>query len=249
MPQIHIAPDSEHLAQEAASFIHHRIHEKLEKVPQFSLVLAGGNTPVQTYQRLASMPTQLDWSRVHFFWGDERCVPHDHPDSNYRMALEMLLSHLPVPLENIHSMSCNPSPEEGARSYEDVLRRFFPAADVPQFDLILLGLGGDGHTASLFPDTRALDEHERWVAANWVEKLDTWRLTLTLPALNAAAAVAFLVQGSGKASIVQAALAGPPARLPAQHVSPEHGDVHWFLDRAAAAELPPGSAVTPVLPE
>ena len=238
MRQIHIMLDSEHLAQEAASFIHHRIHEQLENAPRFSLVLAGGSTPVQTYKRLASISRPLDWSRVHFFWGDERCVPHDHPDSNYRMALETLLCHLPVPFENIHSMSCSPTPEEGALSYEEVLHRFFPTAAVPCFDLILLGLGGDGHTASLFPGTRALNEDIRWVAANWVEKLDTWRLTLTLPVLNAAAAVAFLVQGSGKASIVRASLAEPPARLPAQLVSPGHGDVHWYIDRAAAAELP-----------
>jgi len=237
MNQLHLARDALHLANETAAFIRSRIGETLKTRPRFSLVLAGGNTPRPTYQSLASSAGLLDWSRVDVFWGDERCVPHDHPESNFRMAFETLLSRVPIPEQNMHPMDCDPTPEEGARAYEDSLRRLFPDMDVPRFDLVLLGLGDDGHTASLFPGTRALDEEQRWVVANWVEKLDAWRLTLTLPAINAASAAAFIVEGVDKNSILQAVLGGPGGRFPAQRIHPAGGEVHWFVDRASGGEL------------
>jgi 6-phosphogluconolactonase len=237
MDQLHLTQDARHLANETAAFIRSRIGETLKTRPRFSLVLAGGNTPRLTYQSLASSGGRLDWSRVDVFWGDERCVPHDHPESNFRMAYEALLSRVPIPEQNIHPMACDPTPEGGARAYEDSLRNLFPDMDVPRFDLVLLGLGDDGHTASLFPGTRALDEEQRWVVANWVERLGAWRLTLTLPVINAAAAVAFIVQGAGKNSILQAVLAGPGGRFPAQRVDPAGGELHWFVDRASGGEL------------
>jgi 6-phosphogluconolactonase len=237
MNQVHISADARNLAEEAAAFVRQRIKEGLKARPRFSLVLSGGNTPRMTYRRLASSEGSIDWSKVDIFWGDERCVPHDHPDSNFRMARETLLSKLPVPAENIHPMGCDPTPEDGARSYEAELHQLFPKASRPRFDLVLLGLGGDGHTASLFPGTRALTETHHWVAANWVEKLDTWRLTLTLPVLNAARTIAFLVEGSGKASILRAVREGPAGRYPAQLIRPSGGEVHWFVDRDSGADL------------
>ena len=243
MRQIHLAADVESLAADTAAFIAERIATVLENADRFSLVLSGGNTPRKTYQQLAARAGEVDWSRVHLYWGDERCVPHTHPDSNYRMANEMLISKIPLPGSNIHPMECNPTPEDGAHSYEQSLHREFPGAAFPHFDLILLGLGGDGHTASLFPGTDALQERERWVVANRVEKLNTWRLTLTLPVLNAAAAVVFLVAGSGKADILKEILEGTQKRYPAQLVQPDEGTVHWFLDQAARTSLGHSEAV------
>jgi 6-phosphogluconolactonase len=242
MASIHVSDNPQALARAAAEFICKLARDTIRRRGRFALALSGGSTPQLTYEYMRHAEGQPDWSRMYFFWSDERCVPGDHPDSNYRLAHETLLAHVPVHPTHIQRMDCNPSPEAGAERYEARLREWIRTNGEPVFDLVMLGLGRDGHTASLFPGTLALDEEDHLVAANWVEKLDTWRLTLTLPALNAAAAVAFLVEGSGKASIVRAALAGPPARLPAQRVSPEHGDLHWFLDRAAAAELPPGLA-------
>lgn len=243
MNRVHISEDAEGLAEAAAAFIQQRIIEGLKANPRFSLVLSGGNTPRKTYRRLVARAASIDWSKVDIFWGDERCVPHDHPDSNFRMARETLLSHLPVPPGNIHPMGCDPTPESGARAYEDQLRQRFPEAEPPRFDLVLLGLGGDGHTASLFPGTGALDETQRWVVANWVEKLDTWRLTLTLPVLNAARIVTFLVEGSEKADILKRILEGPRGRFPAQQIIPADGEVHWFIDRNSGAGLREGGSV------
>jgi 6-phosphogluconolactonase len=237
MRKVHISQDAGCLAAEAAAFIRSYVTHVLDNESRCSLVLSGGNTPRRTYQELSTRADELDWSRVHIYWGDERCVPHAHPDSNYRMAYETLLSKVPLPGSNIHPMACDPTPEEGARAYEDSLRRLFPDADVPRFDLVLLGLGGDGHTASLFPGTRALDEEQHWVVANRVEKLDTWRLTLTLPVLNAARAVMFLAEGSEKSAILKEILEGSGASYPAQRIQPMDGSVHWFIDRAAGAEL------------
>jgi len=237
--QIHTAQDPDSLAADAAAFIRRTIDRKLATGERFTLVLSGGNTPRRTYQQLADDAGSLDWSRVHFFWGDERCVPHDHPDSNFRMARETLLDALAVPAANLHPMDCAGSPQEGARSYQAELRAIFPVQPFPRFDFVLLGLGDDGHTASLFPGTAALQEHERWVVANHVEKLDAWRMTLTYPVLNASAAVAFLVEGPAKAGIVRQIIRGPQGRYPAQAIAPDGGELHWFLDRAASSGLSP----------
>ncbi len=209
-----------------------------------AVALAGGRTPREAYARLAEPPCReaVDWSRLEIFWGDERCVPPDHPDSNFRMAREVLLSRVPVPLANIHRLRGElEDPETAAREYEAVLRTTLrPLGDrPPRLDLVLLGLGPDGHTASLFPGTAVLREARSWVRPAWVEQLQAWRLTLTLPVINAARHVLFLVTGADKAPVVQAVLEGPrdPGRLPAQLVAPTEGRVEWLLDREAAARL------------
>ena len=197
---------------------------------RFTVALSGGSTPKALYQILAEeFREQVPWPNVHFFWSDERHVPPDHPDSNYRMAHEALLSRVPVPESNVHRVhSENPSAQEAADEYEKVI--------VPRLDLILLGLGADGHTASIFPGSDVLHETKRLVAAPWVEKLNTYRITMTLPLLNNGASILFLVSGPEKAQIVKEVLEGPK-KYPAQFVQPTDGELIWMLDRDAAAGL------------
>jgi 6-phosphogluconolactonase len=178
----------------------------------------------------------VDWARVHVFWGDERCVPPDHPESNYRLAREALLDHVPLPPANVHRIPTEQEPVQAAADYEQTLRRFFGPGSVPRFDLVLLGLGTDGHTASLFPGTPAVHEYERWVVAHYVSSLPAWRVTLTPAVLNAADQVTFLVAGEEKAGALKQVLAGPyqPDVLPAQVVRPAGGSLLWLVDDAAA---------------
>jgi 6-phosphogluconolactonase len=200
-------------------------------------VLAGGSTPKATYEILArDYADRIDWSKVHVFFGDERTVPPDHEDSNYRMAREALLNHVPV--GSIHRMRGELPPDEAAAAYEEELREFFGAEGLPRFDLILLGIGGDGHTASLFPETSALEVHDRWVVANPVPKLDTTRITLTIPVINAARSVVFLVAGEDKAEALKEILEGDadPREYPARLIQPPGGP-DWMLDRTAAGAL------------
>ena len=211
---------------------------------RFSIALSGGSTPRPIYELLARAPyaTQIDWSRVHVFWGDERCVPPEHPESNYRMAREALLDHVPVPAKYVHRIRGEDEPHEAALDYEQVLRAFFAVADGPAertFDLELLGMGDDGHTASLFPGTAAVMEQNRWVLANHAPAAQVeWRITLTPIVLNAAEVVTFLVAGSSKAARIAEVLAGPDDdHLPVQRIRPMHGAPIWMLDTAAAAGL------------
>jgi 6-phosphogluconolactonase len=200
-------------------------------------VLAGGSTPKTTYEILArDYAGQIDWANVHVFFGDERAVPPDHGDSNYRMARETLLDHVPV--GSVHRMQGELPPDEAAEAYEQDLLDFFGSEGLPRFDLILLGTGPDGHTASLFPETSALEVHERLVVANPVLKLDTTRITLTVPVLNAARAVCFLVAGESKARPVAEILEGnpDPREYPASLIQPQDGP-EWMLDQAAASGL------------
>jgi 6-phosphogluconolactonase len=190
----------------------------------------------------ASWRAQLPWEKMHFFWGDERHVPPDHPDSNYCMSYEAMLSKVPIPTANIHRIKGEyPSAEQAATEYEYTLREFFPvpSSRFPRFDLVLLGMGQDGHTASLFPGTDALHEQRRWVVANWVEQLKTYRLTLTLPVLNTAACAIFLVSGAEKADMLRVVLEADAhsTQFPAQLIRPTHGRVLWFIDEAAARLL------------
>ena len=197
-----------------------------------TIALSGGSTPKRLYQLLADpnepFREQVSWSTIKFFWTDERHVPPDHPESNYRMANEAMLAHVPVTRDNVHRIkSENPNAAEAAEQYE---------AEVPsRFDLILLGLGTDGHTASIFPASEVLHETERLVAAPWVESLKSYRITMTLPLINNAASVVFLVSGAEKAEIVKEVLQGPK-RYPAQEVRPAN-ELVWMLDRAAAEKL------------
>jgi 6-phosphogluconolactonase len=207
---------------------------------RFAVALAGGNTPKLLYESLVG--SDLDWKKVHVFLGDERCVPPDHPGSNYRMVRETLLARITIPETNVHRVRTErPTPARAAFEYEAEIRGFFRvgAAEVPRFDLILLGMGSDGHTASLFPGTAALTERERLVVAHWVPRLDSQRITLTFKVLNAAAVVHFLVVGEEKAAAVRSVLQPAPgeAALPARLVDPPSGRLVWMLDRAAAAKL------------
>jgi 6-phosphogluconolactonase len=237
--------DGQAVSEAAAHEWVRRSREAVAAHGRFTVALSGGSTPKRLYQLLTAEPfrSQVDWGRVEIFWGDERCVPPDHADSNYRMAHEAMLAHLPIPIEHIHRIEAERANRDAAaRDYEAILARVFgvPAgAEPPALDLVLLGMGPDGHTASLFPHTQALDETKRWVVANHVPQLNTDRLTLTRPILNRAREVLFLVAGADKAERLAEVLAGPadPKRLPSQSIQPD-GQLVWFVDRAAAARLP-----------
>ena len=226
------------IASAAARDFAARADEAIDERGRFAVALAGGSTPKATYEALArDYADKLDWSRVHVFFGDERTVPPDHEDSNYRMAQRALLSRVPV--GGVHRMRGESPPAEAATAYEEELRGYFGSDGSPGLDLILLGLGEDGHTASLFPETSALDVADRWVVANPVLKLETTRLTLTVPVINAAKAVTFLVAGEGKAGALREILEGDaaPRAYPAKFVNPESGVLTWMVDRAAASLL------------
>jgi 6-phosphogluconolactonase len=190
----------------------------------------------------ANASASLPWDRMFFFWGDERHVPADDPDSNYRMAKEALLSKVPIPPANVFPVPAGmQDAAAAAEAYEQTVQKFFAlsAGELPRFDLILLGMGPDGHTASLFPETAALQEKSRLVVANWVDKLKTSRITFTLPVLNSARCVAFLVSGTDKAAVLHEVLEGdaPAEKYPAKLVQPSDGKLIWFLDRASASQL------------
>jgi 6-phosphogluconolactonase len=234
---VNVYESSEELADAAAGGFATRADEAIDERGRFAVVLAGGSTPKATYEILArDYADRIDWSNVHVFFGDERSVPPDHEDSNYRMTREDLLDHVPV--GSIHRMQGELSPDEAAEAYEEELRDFFRSEDLPRFDLILLGIGGDGHTASLFPETSALEVHDRWVVANPVLKLGTTRITLTVPVINAARAVYFLVAGEGKADALAEILEDDPdpREYPASLIQPQGGST-WMLDRSAASLL------------
>jgi 6-phosphogluconolactonase len=237
---IRIFDDPEALSRGAADFFTAAARDAVAARGRFSVALSGGSTPRRTYEILAqpSFRDRVDWARAHIFWGDERCVDPEDPRSNARLARELLLHHVPVPAGQVHPMDCLPDPREAARRYEAMLQSFFAGGE-PRFDLILLGLGEDGHTASLFPGAPALAEAERWVAEVYVAEQDLHRLTLTAAFINRAATVAFLVAGAAKAAVVREVIAGPrdPRRLPAQLIQPEPGELHWLLDKAAAGAL------------
>jgi len=246
-PKVVVLPSPPKLSREAATRFQRLASESIAVARRFSVALSGGSTPLALYRLLAEAPLReaIDWSRVHLFWGDERFVPLDHPDSNYGAAREAFVSRVPIPAENVHPIPTEVAdPETAATQYEDTLRRFFSLSegDIPRFDLVLLGLGPEGHTASLFPESAALDEHKRLVVATFVSKLAAWRVTLTPPVLSSARQVMFLVAGPDKAAVLRDVLEGPydPHRLPAQLVRPPDGDLIWLVDEAAASLLSAG---------
>ncbi len=212
---------------------------------RFTVVLSGGSTPKALYSLLATdldLRAQIPWQLTYFFFGDERNVAPGDPDSNYRMAYEAMLSKAPVDPSHVFRMKGElQDTDEAARDYERVLFEFFRPAEgeLPRFDLVFLGMGPDGHTASLFPLSGALNQQEKLVTSNWVEKLHTHRITLTAPVLNAAAQVVFLVQGPDKAQALKAVLQGPyePQTFPSQLIRPSKGSLLWLVDAAAAASL------------
>lgn len=231
------------LFQAAAEEVIRSATDAVAQRGRFTIALSGGSTPRNLYTLIAAnASTTLPWDQMFFFWGDERHVPPDSPDSNYRMAKEALLSKVPIPAANIFPIPAeNPDASAAAETYEQTLQKFFAVApgEFPRFDLILLGMGPDGHTASLFPETAALQEKSRLVVANWVEKLGSSRITFTLPLLNAARCVAFLVSGADKAAALHEVLEGnaPAEKYPSRLVQPRDGKLIWFVDRAAASGL------------
>ena len=213
-----------------------------------AIALSGGSTPKALYSMLATAEfnLQLPWRQIHLFWGDERCVAPDHAESNFRMVKEALLSKIPIPAENVHRMRGEFEAVAAASAYETELRQFFlpSPGQLPRFDLILLGLGEDGHTASLFPHSSALNEMERWVATTYVEKLGGHRLTLTFPVINNAAQIAFLVAGASKAAIVKEILTSEKGGdYPAARIRPGDGQLIWFVTQDAAGGLATKSTV------
>lgn len=235
MSTLHIFPDPPALAHAAAGRFVELAQAAIDARGQFFVALAGGSTPRPTYRTLASEPfaRRVDWTYVHVFWGDERCVPPDHPDSNYRMARESLLDHVPIPDGNVHRIKGEVVPDWAASSYEMELEQVLGPDG--RLDLILLGLGEDGHTASLFPDTTVLEEQEYAVDALYLGRLGTWRVTLTLPVINNARHVIFLVTGTEKADVLARVRAGES--LPAALVQPAEGELIWLVDRDAAGKL------------
>jgi 6-phosphogluconolactonase len=233
--KIHVFENARELARAAAKTFAEQAAKSIQEKGNFAVALAGGSTPKTLYELLATeYQDTLDWKGVRAFFGDERTVPPDHEDSNYRMAYEALLSRVPV--GSVHRMRGELEPREAATLYEEELKEFFGGP--PRFDLVLLGIGEDGHTASLFPGTRALDVTDRFVVENPVEKLDTIRLTLTVPAINAAKKVNFLVAGEGKAGALEEILEGDsnPREYPAKLIWPQNRAT-WMVDRAAARLL------------
>ncbi|HEV8672729.1 MAG TPA: 6-phosphogluconolactonase [Methylomirabilota bacterium] len=252
-PIVVVLDDPAALADEAAGRVAAAARETVAAQGRFAVALSGGTTPRALFERLAGPPWrhEVPWSRAEVFWGDERWVPPDHPESNYRMARAALLDPVGIPPERVHRIAGEAAdPAAAAAAYEAEIARVLggvPGERPPVFDLVLLGMGADGHTASLFPGTAALAERRRWVVANAVPGLGTHRITLTLPILNRAARVLFLVAGADKAATLREVLEGPvdPQRLPAQAVRPEAGHLVWLVDRAAAAALTSSSIGIP----
>lgn len=243
---IRVYDDLEALSHATAELFAAEARQAVKDRGRFSVALAGGGTPHRTYELLAQQPFRdlVPWQNTHIFWGDERCVPANDLRSNATMARHALLDNVPVPQHQVHPMVCDRSPQEAAVAYEALLRGFF-ADGRPRFDLILLGLGENGHTASLFPGTSVLDEQQRWVADVYEAEEGLHRLTLTAPAINQAGRVVFLVAGSGKAHILRKVVeeerdsSGIPARL----INPVDSDLLWLADRAAARLLQPERSV------
>lgn len=266
--QLHIYKDSETLSREVAKWITDTIRDTLKKQSRFTIALSGGSTPKRLHQLLAAAPykEQIDWSRLHVFWGDERAVPFEDDRNNAKMAYDTLLDLVPIPAAQIHVMRTDIPPDQSAAAYEKILREYFPppplpapvsstlaagdtapfpagnsgtAGGVTSFDLVLLGMGDDGHTLSLFPGTKVVHEEQAWVKAFFLEAQDMYRITLTKTIVNRSARVAFLTTGTGKAHALKEVLRGAynPDLYPSQEIKPQGGELHWFVDEAAAAGL------------
>jgi 6-phosphogluconolactonase len=242
----YVEPDAAALAGRAAQYFTEMAGEAVAEGGRARIAISGGSTPKAVFELLAD-PNQpwrsrMPWECLDLYWVDERCVPPDHPDSNYRMTREVLLDHVPLSPSQIHRIEGELEPEMAADRYESELRNSFrlEGAERPRFDLVALGMGSDGHTASLFPYTTALHEMNRLVACNRVPQLDSWRITLTWPVIDHASSVFFLVAGADKAEILKEVLVGPrdQERLPSQLIWPASGILTLFLDKAAAALLP-----------
>lgn len=246
-PKIEVFRDAESLADAAARHFARLADQNILRQGRFTVVLSGGSTPRAMFTLLAAEPykSSLDWKSIVFFWSDERSVPPDHPESNYRMAHETLLSQVAAPPQNVFRIPAEIGPEQAAAKYAADVRNFFfhdaRTSALPTFDLVFLGMGADGHTASLFPGTTALRAGNELAVSTWVEKLKTHRITLTAAAINHASEVVFLVAGSDKAATLKEVLEGAraPETYPSQLIRPARGTLRWMVDEAAAAELAP----------
>ena len=222
-----------------AEWVTHRIEDGLKRQSRFTIALSGGNTPKRLHRLLAQSPykDRIDWSKVHVFWGDERAVPFEDPRNNAKMGYDTLLDFVAVPAAQIHIMRTDVKPDQSAAEYEQLLHTYFDRT-ATSFDLVLLGLGDNAHTLSLFPGEAVVHEEKAWVTAFWLAEQDMYRITLTRPIVNRSAAVAFLAEGASKAQALKEVLEGPynPDLYPAQVIKPV-GELHWFVDEAAAADL------------
>ena len=238
---LEILPTPDALVQAAAEQIARALIESVRARGRASVALSGGSTPRGVYSLLASdqFRSNIPWQGVHLFWGDERCVPPTDAESNYRMVNDALLQFIRIPVENVHRIVGEGNPAEAAALYERELRQVFGLQEdgVPRFDLMLLGLGEDGHTASLFPGTSAVNETTRLVTELYVEKLNAYRVTLTFPVINHSRQVVFLVSGKSKAPILREVLQNSLLTYPAQLVHPSSGELHWLVDQDAASRL------------
>ena len=238
--QLHVAPNTSELSHRLADFLLEDIANVLAEKDRYTFVLSGGSTPKALYQLLASEPfkSSIPWEKVHFFWGDERFVPFEDSRNNAKMAYTELLDHIPAVAENIHVMNTSLSPEESSENYTSILRSYFEETGVT-FDFVLLGMGDDGHTLSLFPGTPIIHEQEKWVDSFYLDAQSMYRITLTAPVVNRAAKVVFLAVGANKADVLYQVLNGEnnPDLYPSQVIQPTLGELHWFVDDAAAANL------------
>ena len=239
--EILICADAGELALESARRFAELAEGFTNDAGRFTVALSGGSTPKAMFRILAEKPfaDAIPWRSIYFFWGDERCVPPDHPDSNYRMAWENLLSKVPVPTENILRIPAEDDDHQRAADvYAETLQKFF-GEEWPRFDLVFLGMGPDGHTASLFPGTAALQARDRIAVANYVEKFQSWRITLSADTINKARNIIFLVAGQDKAPSLKEVIEGPrnPELYPSQLIEPHYGALLWMIDEAAAALL------------
>ena len=243
LADVAVLPTAAALADAAAGRFITAARDAIASHGQFIVALSGGSTPRDTYLLLGTeaLVSRVMWSRVQVLWGDERCVPPDHIESNYRMARETLLDRVPIPVENVHRVHGEDDPATAAEVYEATLRALLRTPAGARIDLVLLGLGEDGHTASLFRGNAAVHERTRWVMATRASAASVWRITLTPAVINAAAEILFLVSGGAKAGILRRVLEHPrrPQELPAQAIAPSNGRVRWCVDAAAAADLTP----------
>lgn len=241
-PEMKIFPDAETLVQEAAPLFMQTARDAVNARGRFVTALSGGTTPKGLFQQLTEEPYRslIPWDKCFFFWVDERHVPFDHPDSNYRMTQEFLLSKVPIPKENVFPMTNGSLPvDKAANAYEIKLRKFFGGDAFPRFDLSLMGMGDDGHTASLFPRVEQLNEMEKWVVGYYVDDAKKDRVSLTFPVLNASRELLALVSGDKKAKMLKEVLEGPkdPPRYPIQYLRPVDGKLIFLMDAPAAAFL------------
>jgi 6-phosphogluconolactonase len=238
--ELHIYNNADELSKEAAKWIADYITATLQKQERFTIALSGGSTPQKLHTILAAPPYKesIDWGRIHFFWGDERAVPFEDSRNNAKMAYDTLLNHVPVNANHIHVMRTDVDPQTAAREYENILHQYFNHSRV-SFDLVLLGMGDDGHTLSLFPNTPVIHEEKKLATAFFLKEQDMYRITLTAPIVNRAACVAFLVAGPGKAHALKEVIDGDyrPDTYPSQVIKPTSGELYWFIDKAAAALL------------